>query len=794
MKVACCVRRGEVGKVPAMATRQPPTLHCYKIEMERAMQRHEASIAQVLPIIVRPCDWTHTPFAQLQCLPSDGKPITTWENRDMAWSDVAAGIRRALDDLSLFGVSAPRATLSAVWNVPYPRNSFFMDRDDLLTHLRTQLQSGRPAALSQLQAVSGLGGIGKTQLAVEYAYRHRHEYEAVLWATADSREALISSYDTIATLLRLPEREAPQQDIVIQAVKRWLETHHNWLLILDNADDLDLLPPLLPPVIGGHLLLTTRAWDMRRRAERLEVMALPTEQGAMLLLRRAGLLVADAELSQAPAAEQTLALQLVREMGGLPLALEQAGAYLEVTGMSLEQYQQVYQQHLLQERQTRVPDHPEPVATTWSLSFARVEQKSPPAADLLRLCAFLAPDAIPEELLTQGKAHLGPVLSPVLGNPLGLAQAVETLRSASLMHRNPRTRLLSMHRLVQSVVGDALPTEVQRLWKQRAVFALSEVFPEVEFTTWPACERLLPHALQCATWIEHEQFETKEAVLLLHDTGYYLQERGRYQEAEPLFQHALRICERVLGPEHPWEGRILHELAILYQRQRKYAQAEPLFQRALHICEQALGPEHLSTASTLHAFASLYQNQGRYVEAERFYQRSLQIKEKILGEDPFTASTLHAIASLYQSQSKDLEAEQFYQRSLQIKEKALGPEHPSTGITLHALVSLYQNQGKYVKAEPLCQRTVHIFEKALGPESLWTASALQALASLYQNQGKDALAEPLFQRAQSIREQAVGSELPPMRTQRNPPAYLRTLKYEPKASTLEANTHPDRNI
>ena len=177
---------------------------------------------------------------------------------------------------------------------------------------------------------------------------------------------------------------------MIGVVKRWLQTHHNWLFILDNADDLDLVTPLLLPEMGGHLLLTTRAWDMQRRARRVEVETLPAEQGAAFLLRRAGLLASDAELSQAVESEQTLALQLAREMGGLPLALEQAGAYLEVTGMSLEEYQQVYRRHLVQERRARVPDHPEPVATTWSLSFARVEEKSPAAADLLRLCAFLS--------------------------------------------------------------------------------------------------------------------------------------------------------------------------------------------------------------------------------------------------------------------------------------------------------------------------------------------------------------------------------------------------------------------
>src|SRR5204862_2168379 len=140
---------------------------------------------------------------------------------------------------------------------------FFIGRDDLLSRLHTQLQAGQPTAISQSpQAISGLGGIGKTHIAVEYAYRYHQEYEVVVWARAENQETLIASYNVIATLLNLPQREAQEQEITIQAVKRWLQTHRKWLLVLDNADDLNLLPDFLPPVPGGHILLTTRAWDM----------------------------------------------------------------------------------------------------------------------------------------------------------------------------------------------------------------------------------------------------------------------------------------------------------------------------------------------------------------------------------------------------------------------------------------------------------------------------------------------------------------------------------------------------
>lgn len=293
--------------------------YCYEIEMKRALQRHAAGEARVIPIILRPCDWSRTLFAPLQALPQDARPITEWENRDTAWNNVTKHLRRVIESLSPLERSAARTALPEVWNVPYQQNPFFIGRDEQLARLHTQLQAGRTTALSQSQAVSGLGGIGKTQLAVEYAYRYQQEYEVVLWARAENKDTLISSYSTIAEMLKLPERKAQEQDVTIQAVKVWLQRHGGWLLILDNADDLDLLPPFLPPVLGGHLLLTTRAWDMRRFAQRIEVNTFPKEQGALFLLRRAGLLATDAPLEDALPAERTRAMQLAQEMGGLPL-------------------------------------------------------------------------------------------------------------------------------------------------------------------------------------------------------------------------------------------------------------------------------------------------------------------------------------------------------------------------------------------------------------------------------------------------------------------------------------------
>jgi len=769
--------------------------YCYGIEMQRALERHQANEARVIPILLRPVDWNNAPFAHLQVLPTGAKPIATWRNRDAAFTDVAAGIRRAIEDLSLLSASAPRAALPRVWNVPYPRNSFFIGRDELLERLHRQLQVGQATALSQPQAITGLGGIGKTQIAVEYAYRFHQDYQVVLLARAESTEALTTSYVTIARLLNLPEQEAQEQEIAVQAVKVWLQRHSGWLLVLDNADDLSLVPAFLPPALGGHLLLTTRSFAVGHLASRLEVDTLSAEQGALFLLRRASLIAPDATLEHVSPRECDLAMQVSQELGGLPLALDQAGAYLEATGTALAAYLQIYQQHrmaLLAQRRAQGADHPEPVASTWSLSFARVEETNPAAADLLRLCAYLAPDAIAEEILIQGAEHLGPALEPVASDAFLLGQAIEALRAYSLVGRDPGLQTLSVHRLVQAVVRDALDTAGSQIWAERAIQAVHAALPLVEHANWSEWERLLAHAQACAAWMEPQEIHLREAARLLQQTGLYLTERARYSEAEPLLERAYQVSKQEQGAEHLDTARDASTLAYVYYEQGKYEQAEPLSVRALAIYEQQLGPEHPHTATSLSSLAELYRVQGKYEQAEPLSVRALAIYEQQLGlEHPLTASSLNNLAGLYQAQGKYEQAEPLFVRALAISEQQLGPEHPDTANSLNNLALLYCAQGKYEQAEPLYVRALAIQEKQLGPEHPGTANSLNNLAGLYQAQGKYEQAEPLFERALAICELQLGPLHPHTQIiRRNYVALLRTVGREAEAVAIETKRMP----
>jgi len=552
------------------------------------------------------------------------------------------------------------------WNIPYQRNPLFTGREEVLKRLYTSLRAGKAAALSQPQAVSGLGGIGKTQTAVEYAYRYQQDYNAVVWVKAESRATILSDFVTIAHLLNLPEQQEQEQQLVVDAVKRWFQDHTGWLLIFDNADDLSLLREFLPTGGKGHILLTTRAQATTRIAQRIEVERLEPEEAALFLLHRTSILDLDAPIDAASTSDRATAREIARAMDGLPLALDQAGAFIEETGCSLPDYLQLFQTRqtdLLQRRGKLVTDHPDPVATTWSLSFENVQQANTAAADLLRLCTFLDPDLIQEEIFTEGASELGPVLQPVAADPVKLNEAIGALLNYSLVRRNP-DHTLTVHRLVQAVLKHSMNRSTQRRWAERTVRAVSLAFPEVDYDTWLQCQQYLPHAQACAALIKAWNMNFPAAAQLLMQAGYYLQDRAEYAQAEPLYQQALSIYETVKGPNHPSTGTMLHNLASLYQAQGQYEQAEPLYQRSLSISETVEGPAHPNTATTLHQLASLYQEQGKYEQAEPLYQRALSIHETVEGPNhPRTRETLQALASLYQAQGKYEQAESLYQRA-----------------------------------------------------------------------------------------------------------------------------------
>jgi tetratricopeptide (TPR) repeat protein len=416
--------------------------------------------------------------------------------------------------------------------------------------------------------------------------------------------------------------------------------------------------------------------------------------------------------------DREAALALSWELGGLPLALDQAGAFIEAS-ITPTEYLRLYREHgseLRERHREPGPAEHAPVTATFGLAFDKMAAASEAAAELLRLCAFLGPQAIPEDIILAGAPELGELLARAASNPVLWVETVQQAGHYSLLRRDQDARTLSLHRLVQAVIRDQMEPKTRRIWAERAVRAVSRVFPAPRFENWHACERLLPHAMACATWIKLENMKLAEAAQLLNETGSYLRERTQYAEALPLLQDALTIRTQVFGSTHPYTAESLNHLAGLCHNQRRYEEAERHYQQALAIREQMLSIDHPRTAETLNGLALLHHDRGHFPEAERLYERALTIYEQALGADhPDAATVLHGLAQIYRFLNRDNDAEPLYRRALRIFEQAFGRDHPHTAQVLNDFARLYQDQGNYAEAEALNIRALATLERVLGP-------------------------------------------------------------------------------
>jgi tetratricopeptide (TPR) repeat protein len=647
-----------------------------------------------------------------------------------------------------------------IHNLPFRPNPVFTGRDADMERLRKLLENHGDGELTQIVVLHGLGGVGKTQLAVEYAWKHLGGHEAVLWVMADSPETFKANLAARAQTLRLPEAGAKEQSVQMDAVLGWLKGHERWLIIADNADTDEAVRAVcdgLSPNVGGHVLITSRLARWPVNVPHLPLDVLSREDAVCYLVDR----VASEGHN---AGDETAARALSDELGHLPLALEQAAAFVIEVRWTFDKYCERFRDarpELLSEHREGATRYPESVAKTWSITLDRL---SPLARAILRVAAWFAPDAIPRAIFSADhSAFLEALGEQVNVSDLAIDKALGELDRFSLVRLTVET--VSVHRLLQAVEQDSLSEAERNRWLVCAAQLCNAMTktkgqPD-DARTWRLWLPLSPHA---ETLIEHTiryRVESIAVALLANEFGLFAKTRGQYAKAEPLYQWALAIWRKILGPNHPDVGTNLHNLAALYEARGEYAKAEPLYQQALAIREKALGPEHPDVAQSLNKLGELHQTQGQYAKAEPLYQQALAIREKALGpEHPYVATSLNSLALLCSDQGRYADAELLHARALAIRQKTLGSEHPDVANSLHNLAILYGARGQYAKAKPLYRRAIAIREKALGPEHPNVANSLNGLGSLYSNQGQYSQAKPLLERALAIRQKTLGPEHP----------------------------------
>lgn len=646
--------------------------------------------------------------------------------------------------------------LPPIWNVPFRRNPAFTGRDGELAQLAVALQADATVALTQV--LQGGGGVGKTTLAVEYAYRQRTMFDTVWWIRAEEPATLVGDYASLGVRCRAAESAESDQRLAAMAVRRWLEDHDRWLLILDNAEapdtklgleaPLDCLVGLLPQVVHGQVLVTTRdtSWEDYAAVAELEVFS-PDEAVRFLLAR------SDSTDEQAAAAVAEL-------LGWLPLALEQAGAYVRQTRLPLSTYLDRLRQFpaiTLTKGSPRDRDPADTVATTWQVSLERV-QPIPGVEALLEVCAFLGPEEIPRDLVIQQLSAEVDEFTQLASDPFALDEAVAAVRRYGLVKVSEQS--LVMHRLLQQVIRDHLDRDRRAVRTADAFRLIHRVFPtdSTDPQTWPVCAQLLPHALAVTSHAQMQDIEPDATAWLLTQSGLYLQQRGDYQQAHALLERALAIREAHLGADHPDTARSLNDLALVLHDQSAYDQARVAHERALAIRESQLGPDHPDTAQSLNNLGRTVRYQGDLARAQAVFERALAIRQARLGNHQDTAWSLSDLGLVLRDRGELEGACALYEQALPIFETCLGPDHPDTAHCISRLATALTEQGNLDRALPLHERSLVIREASPGPDHPDTAHSLTNFGRALAARGDLDRARTLIERALAIRETRLGED------------------------------------
>ena len=643
-------------------------------------------------------------------------------------------------------------------NLPFAAlGSLFKGRDEFLAILWKALGAGgnQAAAVVAKQAIHGLGGVGKTRAAVEYAYRFADQYRALLFITADSPQSLTSNLAGLCgpMVLNLPEQDDPNLTRQAAAAVRWLETNRDWFLIFDNVDTPDAaneVKSLLPRLSAGHVVITSRLSNWKVGVAPLEMDVLDEGPGAEFLLER----TAD-ERKPLPT-DAADALALARDLDGLALALEQAGAFVARHRCSLADYRARWRSQeakVVEWDKELLTNVPRSVAKTWQTS---IDAMGGDGRGLMNVLAWLAPEPVPLTMLAK-------LDTPEGATAIDVEAALADLAEYSFVKWDAEKTAVIAHRLVLEVTRYRMPSADRRAWLQRSLAMMDEfvVGDPDDVRTWKLVyDPARDHTVAVVTHADLAGI-AEPTSRLMNQMGFYFKCRAWHAEAEPLYQRALAIGEATYGPDHPTVAAVLNNLAELLLATNRHAEAEPLYRRALAINEHSYGPDHPAVATPLNNLARLLETTNRLAEAEPLYRRALAIREASYGPDhPAVAAILNNLAELLRATNRLAEAEPLYRRALAINEHSYGPDHPAVATVLNNLALLLQTTSRPAGAERLYRRALAINEHSYGPDHPAVARALNNLALLLRATNRPAEAEPLYRRALAIGEASYGPDHP----------------------------------
>ena len=690
-----------------------------------------------------------------------------------------------------------------------PRPPVLAGREALLAALDARLAGGDGAA-PRIVVLCGLGGAGKTSVAVEYACRHLDQARVAWQFPAEDATVLAAGFGELAAQLGARGLADPRDPVtsVHTVLARFPAP---WLLIFDNAADMASVGAFLPPAGPGRVLITSQ--NPNWPGPVLDVPVLDPDVAADFLVSRTG------------DPDRQAGRDLADVLGCLPLALEQAAAYLQAIGVSLAGYLALFRQ-----RRAGLLARGEPagysktVASTWALAFERLQQTEPGAVGLLRLLAFCAPEAVPLRLLLHPRPgrtrrlgdQVAPVLLPLIEDPLAAGDAIGALRRYSLV-TPAADGSVSVHRLIQAVTADQMPADLVRQWRQATAALVEAALPAEPWMsgTWPVYAMLLPHAqaalpddsdgmARLATYLgssgsyatardlQRRILDARETVLGLqhpgtlaarHELGRWIGEAGGLAAARDLFAGLLPVREQVLGPQHPGTLTTRHELALYTGMAGDIAAARDLFARLLPVREQVLGAQHPDTLTTRHEFAHLIGEAGDPAAARDLFARLLPVREQVSGaQHPWTLGARHELGRWTGHAGDPAAARDLFAGlvSDESDEQVLGAQHPDTLGARHELALWTGEAGNPAAARDLFAELLPVREQVLGAQHPYTLITRYELARWTGEAGDPAAARDLSARLLPAFEQVFGPQHP----------YTLASRHELARWTGQANGEP----
>lgn len=692
-----------------------------------------------------------------------------WEYKEVISKRVNNSLPRAL--------KKRKKKLAAINNL-FGQNKYFTGRKRVLKEIDMLFSQEEVTAVNICQTISGLGGVGKTQLAVEYCYRYGGNYKDVVWfITADSPMSIYNGFLEFALELKIQlPKEFKVEDLQC-VIRKWLVEHEKWLLIFDNLDNYGDIEPYLPNVLNGHFIITTRDTHIDIGFKYSLGVFLETDAIEFLKKRICG----HGEIKEYDYQDFTLkAPLLARRLGFLPLALEQAGAYISIVKCSISEYLDLLNEYGLEVFSDDEPSsqpifYQKVISTTWNISIKNITHEG--AKQLFYLCAYMASDNIPVDFFVKLQNKLPSPIRDDLANRLSKNRIVTELRNYSLTSGN--AEYICMHQLVQEVVRTDLGNDTR--WRDFCYLGIKEYLPD-KFENRQQRIKFLEISEHCESilnYIKMEKHDEDYALTVFSlGYGYYVSgsykkalERhfealnirrnisgknskevansenhiglaffylGNYSEALKHYRHAIDILKKIGNCEEELL-EIYNNLALVYRRNAKYTDAINTYFQCLDIKKRLYENENNSIAETYNNIAVAYYWNKEYEQALDWHFKAKRIREQLLpNEHPDLAETYNNIGVVYFELSNYSEAFEYFKKAERIRTEALGKEHPETTMTYDNIASYYAVVGKYDDAITYFKKTLKIRLDRLGENHVDTAATYNNMAYAYRHRNDNA--------------------------------------------------------